>query len=61
LGRFDGVFHGANAHDVLLIDFAEPAACQVLGTIHACIYQYEYQPTSQKIPTLQEYCQIQNS
>lgn len=60
LGTFEGVLNGVNSHDALLIDFGETAACQIRGTIHSCIYQYEYQSKSDKFSTLEEYCQVQS-
>lgn len=40
VGTFDGRIKGAGVNDGIVIDFGESVACQVVGTVHSCVYQF---------------------
>lgn len=42
VGTFQGIIRGAGVNDALLIDFYDGIAVQVKGTLHTCVYQFEY-------------------
>ncbi len=42
VGVFDGRIKGAGIGDAVVIDFYDGIGCQVLGTVHSCVYQFQY-------------------
>lgn len=50
ISLFDGRLKGAGINDSLIIDFYQSIACQVVGSVHTCVYQFQYLYTGQPIP-----------
>lgn len=43
VGVFDGRIRGAGINDAVFMDFLEGVTgCQVIGSVHSCVYQFEY-------------------
>ena len=60
-GVFEGRLFGASVSDFLLIDFYEAAASQVKGSVHSCVYQYEFLSKNPKYSNFEKFCDAQPS
>ena len=60
VGSFEGKIRGDSVNEALVVDFHEVGACQVLGSIHSCVYQFAYSATNEKIQNFEAYCESQS-